>query len=758
MALDFVARASAAAALNEATLARSVVDPRITIVAGIENLRERAVDPQSAVVLAGGGFGAGSGSAASARTYVSDSRATQALATAFPRFCQASADGRYFRLVPDDEGLIPVSACGVIGTDVPDHTVNHQPGIQAALDYALAIGANGVRFDKRHYSIWCPLRTPTSNGEDITTDHTGHPIMIYGRQELRAAPGGTTFWRRTREGKDPAVFANTQPINPLGKVGSSGELRGETRGGRWWRGGMFFLKGVKTRPASYDQLATLILSGEWRIFGGIPKSNSTGLVGEFDYYELNPDGSGWDILDKGVWAENDRHTGDFIVNGTCHIDGFRGELTYHGGQGNGSIYVNGTLKLSNTDGDAWNFQPFWSRDSDRGEIQIDTLIIERARQAFEGAVGYGQSRIRTLIVRDCDLCYGIEPGHWASPPTFRDYTPSLTIDLANIERSGEFWALRWTHINKMVLTDTALRIGTPVFNAYGCRIGEVTVRADRNNMYSAVLITSKSATPGSRGTYDCSIGRLICERSPNAVANNRAITFPLVWSQSLGPNLQVSEVLGQTISPPEAVGTPPDFQVSFETLNASTTNFTVVNVETGSSTLTLKGPYYGVHSSGATGLWPVRLPAARDKVSRGARIHLFNDGTAPLRILRDNSRLDRSMLLPGGSHARFEWDGNFWFPLTAHHVLRGAVTATLQKAGAAVPPGDLSDEVTFTVNGARAGMLVRVVSSSAVPRAADVRARVSADNTVAISVRNGSSTEPLQLTSIPFEVVLETTS
>lgn len=54
-------------------------------------------------------IGAGSG------TYVSDALADAALAAAHPIFCKQSLDGRYWRLLPDDAGLIPVACGGAVG-------------------------------------------------------------------------------------------------------------------------------------------------------------------------------------------------------------------------------------------------------------------------------------------------------------------------------------------------------------------------------------------------------------------------------------------------------------------------------------------------------------------------------------------------------------------------------------------------------------------------------------------------------------------
>ncbi|MDT0575724.1 hypothetical protein RM533_05955 [Croceicoccus sp. F390] len=734
MAFDIIARAVAMAAQDKASRALLAGSPRIGLVDRITNLAAQSLDHAVELIVAGGHAGNGNATA----SYVSDALANAELRARFPLFCWADQKGRYFRLLPDAEGLIAVSAGGVIGTDKPDHSVNHQPGIQQALDYAAAIKANGARFDKAHYSLRTPLRTPTSDGSDINSDFTGHPIIINSRQEMRAAAGGTTLHRRCNDGSDPAILANTQKIAK----------------NRHWRGGLIFLRGRTVRPADYDELATLILRGDWTLRGGIARSATGGLTGEEDYYKLNADGSGWDILDKGIWLENDRHVGDVVFDGMICIDGFRGELFYQGGRLHGSIYQKGRLELANTDADAFNPGPSFSRDSDRGEIIAEKIVIHDAHQALEGASGYGASRIGALTIRDCGMASGLMAGWWSDAADARDYTPSLSMGTVVVERSGEFWPLRWNQIERVILTDTFLRFGNGYFNVYGAHVGEAIVRVEGTPLAQAIAFSSNSAIAGSRGTYDCTVQRLICERTANGVKNNAQITTPVIWSQSLGDRLHVGEIMGETLKMPEAIGSPPDFGVAVGRIALKTTQFSVANIETGSSTLDLRYSYVGVHSSNPVGIWPVKLPSPQNRLPRGAQLHLFNDGTAPLAVQISATRLDRRMIMLKGGHAIFETDGYFWFPLTPHAVLSGNVTATMQKGGAAIAPGEMSDEVMLTVNGARPLMNVRVACTSVLPGSAQMLARVSADNTVAVRVRNNGS-QPLTLPSAGYKVALD---
>jgi hypothetical protein len=78
-------------------------------------------------------------------------------------------------------------------------------------------------------------------------------------------------------------------------------------------------------------------------------------------------------------------------------------------------------------------------------------------------------------------------------------------------------------------------------------------------------------------------------------------------------------------------------------------------------------------------------------------------------------------------------------------VLSGAVTATLLKSAAVIPAGDVSDEVTLTISGAKAGMHVSVTPNATINADAMLMGRVSADNTVAIRVRNANLSTTLSL-------------
>ena len=172
-----------------------------------------------------------------AGAYVSDDRATAALCAAHPAACFRGDGNRYFRLVPDAQGMITPEQMGC-----PDHApgVDARPYWQAALDYAHAMrgaGVRGVAAGQAEYEIRAPLRNADAekgspNARSGTADLSGFPLLIRSRVELRAAPDGTTFRRRKFDGSDPNVWAGTQ------RLAGGGDWRASTSGdgGGSWAG------------------------------------------------------------------------------------------------------------------------------------------------------------------------------------------------------------------------------------------------------------------------------------------------------------------------------------------------------------------------------------------------------------------------------------------------------------------------------------------------------------------------------------------
>jgi len=188
MALDIIARAAAANASSAATAARAAASPPFLFT----DIPAKTVDASITVIASTGYSAAGKG----AGSYVSDALATAALASAHPRFCKQSANGRYFRLIPTGVGnAISVEQGGAVGAAGTDD----RAAIQATIDYAITAGISEVKVLRSVYyarpSTFVPGGfggiNPTGNMIDINSSLASAPFTL----KLTGLPGGTTIHR-----------------------------------------------------------------------------------------------------------------------------------------------------------------------------------------------------------------------------------------------------------------------------------------------------------------------------------------------------------------------------------------------------------------------------------------------------------------------------------------------------------------------------------------------------------------------------------
>ncbi|MFM5931850.1 MAG: hypothetical protein ACKOPQ_13165 [Novosphingobium sp.] len=253
MGLDIIARAAAKAARQNADLAAGAASAAQSAAGAASlsasqaqaravpsdlfvNLGTITIDPAVTSIISSGYSALGKGIG----IYVSDSLATAALAAAHPRFCKATANGRYFRLVPDSpEKAISVAHGGATGGS----GINEQPAIQATVAYASATACRWVDFPESAYELWCPIRT--SSYSAVALD--GHPIVITSTTGLglRGCRAGTTLNLK----------------NSLG--GSKNTITQVVTGQNWQGGGIFvFPGGVWPSPAiEWVAIENLIVDG-----------------------------------------------------------------------------------------------------------------------------------------------------------------------------------------------------------------------------------------------------------------------------------------------------------------------------------------------------------------------------------------------------------------------------------------------------------------------------------------------------------------
>lgn len=282
MALDIVARTQATSAAASASQALAAASPAGTFT----TIGSRTIDPSVTVIASSGYATTGRGIG----TYVADSLATAALAAAHPRFCKATSNGRYFRLIPPDTGnAINVAQGGATGTP----GTNDQPAIQATVAYACAVGIKWVEFPDAAYDLWCPLRTTDINTPAVD----GHPIAVTTTTALglRGLPGSTVLNLKNSNGGSKNTITQTVSSTP------------------WQGGGIFVLPGGTWPAGSMDTITieNLIIDGGVTYTpGNLANTN---------------------VWDKGLWIQD--ITVNHVILRDTTLKNFAGEIYYVGGGG-----------------------------------------------------------------------------------------------------------------------------------------------------------------------------------------------------------------------------------------------------------------------------------------------------------------------------------------------------------------------------------------------------------------------------------------
>jgi len=753
-ALDFPARALAQQALLQSPVTYQQLCNR-NLPVGVQRIDSSGYQKA--------GVGAG--------TYVADELATQALATAHPGACFKGDGGRYFRLLPDAQGYITPEQLGC-----PQYApgVNARPHIQAAIDFGHAMrkhGIKGVVFGQSTYEVWTPLRAPGMNhgtpyaqmngGPNLPmTDPrstSGFPFVVRRRIALRAAPSGTTLIRRKFDGSDPAVFAGTQALDPHYQHGT----------GFYWRGGMFLLVGLTYAETQltpdYNDRPGIDFEGKWKLSGGIPWSKFPGQyyeAGDYARGKLQPGtGFGWDWSDKAIWFCQLGNNGDLTFD-ELEIDGFRGEDLYQGGD-NGSI-VGRKLTISNTDADLFNPSPRYHSDGKPGRLNIEELTLSEGFQALEGGSGAGDAYIGKLTIKNVDKGGHLNGGSYNGEPDKFTWQPSFKIGSVYLDNAGSFAVCERTTIGEIFAKDTGVNLSGSLGNCWNSNIGRITFTTDAKTI-SQLYIAGFGGTAGTNGEryppQDVYVGEIAHVRTPAARAANR-YSKSMEWAAGahFGPNIRVGAVTGDYGSAPNRSGgnEPTGYIPTVEAMRGYGGASAVHPVDTTPVMTSYTG--WCIRLSGGTSgaNLPLTLPNPEGKVNNGARLRLihYTNGMV-VSVQTNNTRMNRRVMLLPSVQYDFEVRSNRWELVSNPAVLTGAGTATFQKGGAAIPAGDVSDEVMLTVLGARPGMDVRVTHTATLPTDIQLLGRVSANDTVAIRARNLNLASTLALASGNYRVALD---
>lgn len=226
-------------------------------------------------------------------TYVADGLATSALAASCPRFCAADSTGRYFRLVAAG-GVIALSQGGAQGG-----AANDQPAVQAAVDYAAAIGARTLLFDFDTVSVWNTIRT--SAPDEWSRD--GQSIWVTAPIKFMGLPTQTH-------------------IRMLSTTGASLETGWQNVAGTVWRGAGINLVGGSSSVPNAHNLTAFAMENIWLDGGCIYTGSRNQAI-----TPATPDGP--DLTNKGIRLQDTQCDAITLVN--CQISGFKGEAYYCAG-------------------------------------------------------------------------------------------------------------------------------------------------------------------------------------------------------------------------------------------------------------------------------------------------------------------------------------------------------------------------------------------------------------------------------------------
>lgn len=615
-----------------------------------------------------------------AGTYVADSLANAALFAAHQRFVGQSSNGRYFRAMPEDN-LLHVELGGAVG----DGIVNDQPAIQAAVNYAEAVGIGAVVFSAAEYRLFCPVRVSDPAGPQAEHFYDGYPIIVSTPMVMKSIRhGGSRLVFRSPDGSERG--ANYQSI-----------VSPATGQPTVWRGGGIFLKCPLVPPQRFADRPALTLI-DLALDGGIERSSL------FSWPARASDGDGWDITDKGIWVEGDRFSGDIRLIRSA-VTGFRGELIYQAGEGNGELYIRSSL-LANTNGNL--FQACGTN------LDIDGLVGLNAFQAYEGWAGR-RGRIVNAVFENCIQTGGMAGGRFSLggfnniPTRMADQEiPWLSID-AEFRNCGPVRLGSWIR-GRVKLTDCYLLFdGNQIYREGLHDVDlDIIAQADQIGGQTPIVLVG-SGTPGKQTLSDMRL-RLSCRRTKAAKTAGRVHTQPVSYYGSIGTHVVIELSSGETQRNSGPAGNPqtdvPDNLPCFRRNRWVRTINDWAGTSQDVAALPLiipRGDRMAVFANTA-GTWPISLPTIR--IGHGHELTLRNISAAgtfmSLAATGAGANLPaQRVIAPGGQITlRFDEEAGQWLEVVPPAPLRATANLTI----AAIPAAGTSPELSVPCSGAALGM------------------------------------------------------
>jgi len=307
-----------------------------------------------------------------AATYIADELASAALYAAH-RNAVFKAQGRFLRLLGNDGWITPEQ----VGCPPYRPGVNQQPYIQAAMDYAQAVGLSGVVLTQAIYELWCPARTGDLSAED---NHTGSFLLIQGPLSLKSSHAGRT----TLHCKGPHGGSLAIDYQIL-----SGADQGD---GVIWRG-----PGIKITGGQGDrQLSPSNLVRSSILLKDIVLHSDASWGGSRADSATVQQGDRRDLSNKGITRDHDG--ADAILRlENVDVSGFLGDcisLSRSGANTGATEFVGRNLVLKHSNGYAIALEGV-------DIVDIDGLTAEKCGLSIYGSIGRDHGHLRNARFRDC---------------------------------------------------------------------------------------------------------------------------------------------------------------------------------------------------------------------------------------------------------------------------------------------------------------------------------------------------------------------
>lgn len=426
-----------------------------------------------------------------------------------PRFCAVAANGMYLRLLPSN-GMILAEQAGAFGTYTGQYRLNDRPAIQAAIDYARAIGAETIGLTQLSYNLMVTTRTTDPN----LGARDGNALYIAPDQRIKLiglAPSQTRLTILSNQGESfdgNVPLVNFQIVN-----------------GKPWRGCGIFVD--THRDLSNPKRSAISIENMW-LDGGFRRDLNT----------ADPASLAWDVTNKGICVMPDRLGGDVtIVNST--MSGWRGETVYCSNDQKAKLTVRNSV-----------FQDSNGQGLNPNSCRVDVDLCE-IRNCFVGIEGWtgelGGRIVRTTIIGcvgpggtgGAFALQGGKAGTTARSAYFAptQITPGVDpigqIDIV-CRQSGRAMAGWWLS-GTLTLVDTALVLGEPMAFNEGTQHVNLRVNLAYETSRSAIVkVAGGLGVKGDKLTDNCNLEVAMIRPSESFAAPYH---MPVAWYGSLGGNL-----------------------------------------------------------------------------------------------------------------------------------------------------------------------------------------------------------------------------